>query len=304
MIEWFRSWHGAPTDPKWLGIARKAGVAPGIAVAVAWALMDRASQAEDRGCIDGYDADGLGCFYGCEPEQVEAIVLAMAEKKMIVDGRFTSWEKRQPVREDNSTGRVRRFRERNATTVKRDETHGNAPEEDTRERKDDAVEDAPASAPKPVSEADRVTAEILEAVKVPWDHPMAIGANYAVQGWLNEGVPAEVILAACKRAMVRKRDGPPKSINYFREAVATEFARSKEKLPEVKLSPQGPINGNRNSQSRPQEPDWDAAADRLRSRLSGDPGPSPAAEAAEGRIRPEPGDLDAEAVPGLGYRVQ
>lgn len=59
MTEWFRSWHGAPTDPKWLGIAKRSGVAPGIAVAVAWALMDRASQAADRGSIDGYDAEGL-----------------------------------------------------------------------------------------------------------------------------------------------------------------------------------------------------------------------------------------------------
>ena len=41
MTGWFRSWHGAPTDPKWLGIAKRAGVAPGFAVAIAWALMDR-----------------------------------------------------------------------------------------------------------------------------------------------------------------------------------------------------------------------------------------------------------------------
>ena len=28
--EWFRSWHETPIDPKWLGIARKAGVLPRI----------------------------------------------------------------------------------------------------------------------------------------------------------------------------------------------------------------------------------------------------------------------------------
>lgn len=112
MADWFRSWHGAPTDPKWLGIARKAGVAPGIAVAVAWALMDRASQADNRGSIAGYDADGLSCFFGCEPEQVEAIVAAMGEKGIIRDGRLTNWEKRQPKREDDSAGRVREHRDR------------------------------------------------------------------------------------------------------------------------------------------------------------------------------------------------
>jgi hypothetical protein len=115
MNDWFRSWHGAPTDPKWLGIARRAGVAPGIAVAVAWALMDRASQSSDRGSITGYDAEGLAYFYGCEPEQVEAIVSAMADKGMITDGRFSSWEKRQPKREDGAAERAREWRERKRT---------------------------------------------------------------------------------------------------------------------------------------------------------------------------------------------
>lgn len=90
MTDWFRSWHGAPTDPKWLGIARKAGVAPGMVVAVAWALMDRASQAEDRGDIDGYDPDGLACFFGCDPEQIDAIVRGMADRGVIVNGRFAA----------------------------------------------------------------------------------------------------------------------------------------------------------------------------------------------------------------------
>lgn len=115
MNDWFRSWHGAPTDPKWLGIAKRAGVAPGIAVAVAWALMDRASQASDRGSIKGYDAEGLAYFYGCEPEQVEAIVDAMAGKGMISEDRFSSWEKRQPKREDGAAERAKQWRERKRT---------------------------------------------------------------------------------------------------------------------------------------------------------------------------------------------
>lgn len=136
MTEWFRSWHGAPTDPKWLGVARKAGVASGIAVAVAWALMDRASQAEMRGSIEGYDADGLACFFGCEAEQVDAIVAAMDEKGILVDGRFSNWEKRQPKREDNSTERVRKHRERAKSQLEHDETRCNAPDTDTEKEED------------------------------------------------------------------------------------------------------------------------------------------------------------------------
>jgi len=131
MADWFRSWHGAPTDPKWLGIARRAGIAPGIAVAIAWALMDRASQSEDRGSIHGFDAEGLAYFFGCEPDQVDAVVAAMTDKGMISEGRFTSWEKRQPKREDDSAKRVREHRERNRQQEKRDVTHCNAPDTDT-----------------------------------------------------------------------------------------------------------------------------------------------------------------------------
>lgn len=131
MTDWFRSWHGAPTDPKWLGIAKRAGVAPGIAVAIGWALMDRASQASDRGSIAGYDADGLACFFGCEPENVEAIVTAMTDKGMIAADRFTNWERRQPKREDDSAQRVREHRKRKAEAEQHFVTQCNAPETDT-----------------------------------------------------------------------------------------------------------------------------------------------------------------------------
>lgn len=121
--QWFRSWHGAPTDPKWLGIARKAGVAPGIVSALVWALLDRASQASERGSIAGYDADGLACFMGCEAEQVEHVVALMHEKDILKDNAFTGWEKHQPKREDNSTDRVKEYRQRKRNA---DETQCNA----------------------------------------------------------------------------------------------------------------------------------------------------------------------------------
>ena len=119
--QWFRSWHGAPTDPKWLGIARKAGVAPGIVAAVVWALLDRASQSSERGCIDGYDADGIACFMGCEPEQVEAIVGIMHEKAILVGNAFSGWDKHQPAREDGSAERAKAWRERKRTQANAEE---------------------------------------------------------------------------------------------------------------------------------------------------------------------------------------
>lgn len=117
MTEWFRSWHGAPLDPKWLSVAKRANVATAIVVAVTWALLDRASQAADRGSISGYDADGLGEFLDCEAGEVEAVVKALHEKGILQDGRFVKWAQRQMQRNATnmqraatSTERSRRFR--------------------------------------------------------------------------------------------------------------------------------------------------------------------------------------------------
>jgi hypothetical protein len=139
--QWFRSWHGAPTDPKWLGIARRSGVAPGMVAAVVWCLMDRASQATERGSIDGYDADGIGCFFGLETEQVEAIISALHEKGVLAGNRFASWENRQPKREDGASERAKEWRERKRTqpnAAEREQTLDKEKDTDTEERESSA----------------------------------------------------------------------------------------------------------------------------------------------------------------------
>lgn len=64
-MDWFRSWHGAPTDNKWLLIAKRAGVTPMMVSAVFWALLDYASQQEERGSVAGFDAtlNGALCTF-------------------------------------------------------------------------------------------------------------------------------------------------------------------------------------------------------------------------------------------------
>jgi hypothetical protein len=115
--DWFRSWHGAPTDPKWLMIAARAKVLPGMVVAVAWALFDRASSAEDRGSIAGFDPESFACFTGFKTAQIEAVVAAMRDKGVIAGERLANWEKRQTKHERerapdlNVAERVRRSRE-------------------------------------------------------------------------------------------------------------------------------------------------------------------------------------------------
>lgn len=156
MTDWFRSWHGAPTDPKWLVVARKAGVVPGIVSAVVWALFDYASQQEDRGDVRDFDVETFAAFSGFDEDAIHAVIRALTDKGIIADYRLTAWEKRQAKREDNnSTARVALHRTRNA--MKRDVTHGNSTKltgtleksrEDTdKKEKKDTTASPPASDP-------------------------------------------------------------------------------------------------------------------------------------------------------------
>lgn len=125
-IDWFRSWHGAPTDNKWLVIGRRANTSPGIVAAIVWALLDHASQCAKRGSVADFDVETYAAFSGFTEETVRAVVAALVDKGIIKpDQTFNAWDKRQPKREDDkSTDRVRAYRER----MKRNETHGNVVE--------------------------------------------------------------------------------------------------------------------------------------------------------------------------------
>jgi hypothetical protein len=135
MTDWFRSWHGAPTDPKWRTIARRASVRPGDVFAVISCLWDRASQAQERGSIAGYDCEIIADGLGYDPDEVVRIIGALADKGVIAGDRIVAWEKYQPKREDEGAAdRAKQFRERNRT-------HPNAPElnrtTDTDKRRED-----------------------------------------------------------------------------------------------------------------------------------------------------------------------
>lgn len=134
-IHWWRSWHGAPTDHKWQVIAVRSGVKVGIVSAVAWALMDYASEHPDRGTVDGFDTELYAVYSGFDETEVTAVIQAMNDKGVIVNGKFANWEKRQPKREDDSTERVREYRAK-----KRDVTQGNSPEKEREEETETETE--------------------------------------------------------------------------------------------------------------------------------------------------------------------
>lgn len=123
MTSWFRSWHGAPTDTKWLMIAQRANAKPVTVIATVWALMDHASQNwEDRGSVTGWCHESFAAFAGVTSDEVLNIFEALCSAGIITDNRLKAWEKRQPKREDNSAERTKRYRER-----QRNETQCDAP---------------------------------------------------------------------------------------------------------------------------------------------------------------------------------
>lgn len=115
MMEWFRWYHGACSDPKWPIIARKAKVSVGVVVSVWAALLEYASQDAERGSVEGFDCETFDALYGYSDGTCEAVLSAMLEKGLIEDGCICSWSRRQPQRErEESTNaeRQRRYRER------------------------------------------------------------------------------------------------------------------------------------------------------------------------------------------------
>lgn len=127
-MDWFRSYHGAPTDPKWRVIAARVTqcnaaavtVTPGCVTAVFWALLDHASQASERGSVAGIDTETLASAFDWPEAKILAIIAAFKEKNIISNNRLSAWDKRQPKREDDSLNRVRRYRDKQSVT------HGNA----------------------------------------------------------------------------------------------------------------------------------------------------------------------------------
>jgi hypothetical protein len=63
------------------------------------------------------------------------------------------------------------------------------------------------------------------------------GAPLRVEVWLAAEWPREIILAAVKGALAKKRGPPPSSINYFEKPIAEAVAKASAPLPKVNVIP-------------------------------------------------------------------
>ncbi|HEU6436596.1 MAG TPA: hypothetical protein VE028_04030 [Nitratidesulfovibrio sp.] len=124
-MDWLRWYNGTTTDPKFQVVARKSGQPVAFVLAVWAMLLERASSAEERGSVAGFDCEAADVLIGAPDGAACAIVQAMQARDMVVSDRIAKWECRQPKREreDKSTGRVQAYRARQA-----DALHGVTPD--------------------------------------------------------------------------------------------------------------------------------------------------------------------------------
>lgn len=151
MTGWVRLWHDMPTDPKWRVIARTSGQPLTAVLSTFTMLMVEASRAADRGSIAGWRHEDAAAALDMDEPDVAAIIDAM-QGRVIIDGRLSGWQRRQPKREDDSSARVREHREnkkRAREEGKRAVTHGNAPDTDSETDNSEADASGAAAPPAP-----------------------------------------------------------------------------------------------------------------------------------------------------------
>lgn len=125
--QWLRLWHDMPTDPKWRTIAKASGQRIGDVMSVYLHLMVCGSNATERGRTQSFNAEDVASALDLETEQVTAITAAMQGR--VLDGdTLTGWEKRQVMREDDSAGRAKAWREAQKALKEQAERDANAGE--------------------------------------------------------------------------------------------------------------------------------------------------------------------------------
>ena len=207
MTDWFRSWHGAPTDPKWVLIARKAGTTPAVASAIAWALFDHASQATPRGSVAGFDCEVYAAWGGLDDEVVRLALAAMADRNMIIDGMLSNWTKRQPSREDGSAERAKEWRERKKDEQQQDERARTQPNANDQQIQKEEKKERNASAGAPARLSQDGFDEWYEGF------PNKVGKDAARRAFQvairKPGVSLEVLKAGVKRYIASKPPDRP-----------------------------------------------------------------------------------------------
>lgn len=110
-MDWFRWYHGACQHPKLHRASRAAKVSRGLVIAAWAALLEHASQADNRGDVTAMTAGDLAYLIDVKPSTAGRILDAMSDVGLIDAGRVHGWDERQR-KSDDSGGRKQAQRER------------------------------------------------------------------------------------------------------------------------------------------------------------------------------------------------
>jgi hypothetical protein len=247
MTDWFRTWHGAPSDPKWRMIAKKASVRAGDVWAVVSYLFDRASQAEDRGSVAGYDAELIAEIFGYEADDVTRIIHELEAKNVIMGGRLTAWDKYQPKREDGSQERAKAWRDRKKDEEERSRTQPNAGKRPEERRVDtDEIRIIEPLAQHPIADAlpnehDGLLEKLLVANGISGfraERNIGLVSLAPVFAWISGGLDVDLDIVP---AIAAKPKPAARSWTYF-EGQVREFAQQRRSISAIGSVPAPSVN--------------------------------------------------------------
>lgn len=147
-MDWVRLYHDMPIDPKWRVIAKRSGQRMGDVIAVFnFVLCNASSNPVKRGVTHGFVTEDVAAALDLTDENVSAILAAM-EGKVLKKGALLGWDKRNPLREDSSTERVKRWRETQRNAEKRPELESEVETEKKKEEQEPLTSFAVRSTPE------------------------------------------------------------------------------------------------------------------------------------------------------------
>lgn len=118
---WYKVHEGVVSDSKWPLISRLSKQPKVVVVAVWMALLDHASQADERGSVARFNPREIDALLDLDDGVTQSVINALEEEKLIENQRIVSWEKRQGASASGrrssgaamtSTERVRAYRAR------------------------------------------------------------------------------------------------------------------------------------------------------------------------------------------------
>lgn len=130
-MAWLRWYAGTVNDAKWAMIARKTGINVPTVIAIWAALLEYASENEDRGSVADFDPEEIDAVFGLADGTCAAVIEAMTSKGIIEDGRIAKWSKRQF--DEANAEKVRRYKERQREKAEAEQKNTDKTPIDTKE---------------------------------------------------------------------------------------------------------------------------------------------------------------------------